>query len=90
LLVETLNALVAIQPDITVSQVKEKFGGLRFYYSFNSDQAENIVREAERRSTQICETCGAPGKLGARGGWWSTRCPADAPEGWEPLNDNND
>lgn len=46
-----------------VSQVKEKFGGLRFYCE--SDGAPGIydrIQEAEDESFKTCEECGAPGR----------------------------
>ena len=46
-----------------VSQVKEKFGGLRFYCE--SDGAPGIydrISQAEDESFKICEYCGAPGE----------------------------
>lgn len=61
-----------------VEQIKEKFGGLRFYMSSlahdgpgrlpkdlldDIDEAiYNLIGEAESRSTSICENCGQPGK----------------------------
>ena len=55
---------------------------LRFYCSCN-DKIRSFIREAERLSGITCEACGKPGKLGQRGGWYSTLCPACAPEGWK-------
>lgn len=45
---------------LTVLQVKEKFGGLRFYYE--GDRYEELmamVDAAEARSYHTCEDCGA-------------------------------
>lgn len=61
------NMLVALQ-------VKEKFGGLRFYVSGGSDDADGLIQEAENRSTSICELCGKPGRLMSRDGWMQARC----------------
>ena len=68
----------------TVAQVKEKFGGLRFYYDRPDDQIADEpdkwrqfverVRQAEKDSKFICEVCGKPGELDTRG-WWKTLCP---------------
>lgn len=55
------------------SQVKEKFGTLRFYMTGSTDEMEAIITEAERRSAVTCEECGKPGKL-VGGGWVYTRC----------------
>lgn len=55
------------------SQVKEKFGTLRFYLSHGTDQMYDIVSEAERKSDTTCEYCGKKGKL-RKGGWLKTLC----------------
>lgn len=52
------------------SQVKEKFGTLRFYMTSGTDEMCQLINEAENKSAEICETCGKPGKL--RGGGWIT------------------
>lgn len=44
----------------TVLQVKEKFGGLRFYWGGPYD-IEMLVRAAERMSYETCEDCGECG-----------------------------
>ena len=43
------------------SQVKEKFGTLRFYMMTSTDEMEDIIGEYERMSENICEFCGASG-----------------------------
>lgn len=52
------------------SQVKEKFGGLRFYMTHATDEMYDITDAAEQESEEICEQCGAPGEL--RGNAWLT------------------
>jgi hypothetical protein len=58
---------------VTVNQIKEKFGGLRFYYSGGDDVIDGMVRMAESWAACACETCGAPGKSGGNG-WIKTLC----------------
>jgi hypothetical protein len=62
---------------IVAAQVKEKFGGLRFYINpSDSDtiiKAQKLIQEAESKSFKICERCGKPGKTGGRG-WIRTLC----------------
>lgn len=53
---------------ITLDQVKEKFGTLRFYYTGGDDVIAGMVRMAESMSGCTCETCGNPGKR--RGDRW--------------------
>jgi hypothetical protein len=60
-------------PQVTVDQVKEKFGGLRFYYSGGDDYCAGVAAMAEQMSGLTCEQCGAPGEQGGRG-WISTLC----------------
>ena len=51
---------------VTLDQVKEKFGTLRFYYTGGDDRIDGMVTLAEGMSGVICEGCGNPGKR--RGG----------------------
>jgi len=60
--------------DGQVCQVKEKFGGLRFYIGAKSDEIQLRIAEAEKQSYKICEICGEPGTL-VKLGWLMTRCP---------------
>jgi ribosomal protein L37AE/L43A len=71
---------------LEVSQVKEKFGTLRFYWSgpFDGDDHDRIceaVELAEFRSEATCEDCGARGVMRNRGGWYSVRCDDHAERG---------
>jgi hypothetical protein len=54
-------------------QVKEKFGSLRFYMSFNTDEMSDLIREAEKESDITCEDCGKPGRLWGKS-WLRTNC----------------
>jgi len=83
--------ILADKYGLTVDQVKEKFGGLRFYWSGDVEQKEDengnksqdlrkwfdeMVKGAEGLSTHICEECGMPGKNGNHGSnWIRTLCP---------------
>lgn len=60
-------------PQVVVEQIKEKFGGLRFYYSGGDDTIDGMVRIAEAWASRTCETCGHPGEL-RYGGWVRTLC----------------
>ena len=55
------------------SQVKEKFGGLRFYVTSATDEMDGLIEEAETLSYKTCESCGNPGQ-GRSGGWIKTLC----------------
>ena len=58
-----------------VDQVKEKFGGLRFYVNFApSNKIRKLIEVAERNSYEICEYCGKKGKLRGDLCWVLTLC----------------
>jgi hypothetical protein len=59
--------------DRQICQVKEKFGGLRFYINSAPEEVHNLIMEAEKKSYEICERCGDPGEP-RRGGWITTLC----------------
>lgn len=58
---------------VVVEQIKEKFGGLRFYYQGGDDHIGGMVRIAEAWAGASCEECGAPGTRRS-GGWVRTLC----------------
>jgi hypothetical protein len=55
------------------AQVKEKFGGLRFYMTSETDEMSVAIKEAEAEAWKTCEKCGSPGKP-REGGWIVTLC----------------
>jgi hypothetical protein len=62
---------------ITITDVKEKFGGLRFYYDDYSNSSEYIsglVTLAENMSEVTCERCGRPGIFRGELPWFKTLC----------------
>lgn len=71
----------AVQADggsFEVTQIKEKFGTLRFYWAGSLSPAaaarvEEAIDLAEARSAVTCEICGEPGLLHG-GRWVTTRC----------------
>jgi len=48
---------------VTVSQIKEKFGGLRIYLSKRDKEIQDLIDVAEEISFHTCEQCGKYGKL---------------------------
>jgi hypothetical protein len=60
-------------PQVVVEQIKEKFGGLRFYYQGGDEQIHGMVRMAESWAGRSCEECGSPGERRG-GGWIRTLC----------------
>jgi hypothetical protein len=63
---ETLKVPVAVQ-------VKEKFGGLRFYVQAATNTHHSYISFAESMSYRTCEECGNPGKT-YTDGWHMTLC----------------
>lgn len=59
---------------IRIDQIKEKFGGLRFYYSGGDDAIHGMVSLAESLSYKICEGCGSTKDIGYTKGWITTMC----------------
>ena len=56
-----------------VTQVKEKYGSLRFYTTGADDVSQFLIDYAEEESGFICEICGRKGKLRDYG-WLTTLC----------------
>lgn len=77
LLVRLDRQLSAVQPDYEIVQVKEKFGGLRFYttnvHPENMDTFRALIDAAESESFRTCEECGGHGKIGGDH-WITTLC----------------
>ena len=78
--------LKAIDPDYKIVQVKEKFGGLRFYYETSQEDKDTwykmylLVSEYENESYRTCEECGSKENVTTatfeRGWWIRTLCPS--------------
>jgi hypothetical protein len=60
---------------VVATQVKEKFGTLRFYVAGGDDYVRGIIDLAEYLSGTVCETCGKPGSVN-ESGWLACRCEA--------------
>jgi len=58
---------------VTLDQVKEKFGKLSLYYTGGDDVIDGMVRMAEAMSGVTCEGCGNVGERRG-GGWIHTYC----------------
>jgi len=61
---------------VVAKQVKEKFSGLRFYYTGGDKYVKGLVDGAQRLSHYICEDCGEMNWFVGRndGGWIKTTC----------------
>lgn len=58
---------------MVASQVKEKFGTLRFYASGGDSYCEGVIAMAEYMSSITCDVCGRRGSVQGKG-WLVTRC----------------
>ena len=64
-----------IDPTVEAVQVKEKFGGLRFYINHGSEEVYKLIDAAEEISFTICENCGSSeGVKTTEEGWITTLC----------------
>jgi hypothetical protein len=62
-----------VDRQVLVTQVKSKFGGLRFYTGPTDDVVRGMISFAESMSFKICETCGHKGARKGTG-WIHTMC----------------
>lgn len=80
---DLVRKLNANKIDWSISQVKEKFGILRFIAGVREVPSAfdvekkffDVIRKAEEKSSKTCEYCGNHGKLEDIGGWVKTLCP---------------
>jgi len=67
-----------LAPEYTIDQVKEKFGGLRYYIGGVDenvfDEVYELISKAEVESTKTCDVCGDTGRGISIKGWYVTRC----------------
>jgi len=69
LVINLHKSIFELDPNYELVQVKEKFGGLRYYvntYSMYTDigkQIHQLIDIAEETSLTICELCANPGSL---------------------------
>ena len=74
--------LAKISDDYVIYQVKEKFGGLRFYAeaTLSSEKFDQLIIEAESLAARTCEICGLPGEMRhTESPWYKTLCSNCAP-----------
>lgn len=74
LIKELIVDLIELGWDKQICQVKEKFGGLRFYINEGSDEIYKRIVRAEDDSYKICEVTGDVGELRTDIGWYRTLC----------------
>jgi hypothetical protein len=73
------------------TQVKEKFGGLRFYVTGTSDKNWALIRNAEQKSYAVCEETGSEVEVGTwNTGWVRTMCRKEALRKFYDLSDKGE
>lgn len=73
------------------TQVKEKFGGLRFYVTGTSDKNWSLIRTAEQKSYGVCEETGSEVEVGTwNTGWVRTMCRKEALRKFYDLSDKGE
>jgi len=61
-------------PQVIATQVKEKYGDLRFYYNGGDSTIHGMVWLAEHMSWNTCEDCGSTEDIEHTEGWVHTWC----------------
>jgi hypothetical protein len=72
--------LTQIDPDYQIAQIKQKFGGLRYYFtpsqSDKSKEMQKVIAKYEAIAKITCEATGNPGVLmRSKSGWYKTLDP---------------
>ena len=88
LLDEMIPKLIEAGWDRKVSQIKSKFGGLRFYVHDAPKEVYRIIGEAEGKSYSLCEACGKD--IGvtdeSQRNYFQTRCEEHKNLGWREID----
>ena len=87
--------LLKIDPTYSVQQVKEKFGGLRFYSQPENRELDDqtvrkfrqLVHKAEEGSLHVCEECGGIGTHRNVSGMVATLCTVHFAEARERMQE---
>lgn len=68
------------RPQVRCVQMKEKFGGLRFYTNMHDDRVQGMIDMAETLAANTCESCSTEEDLGYTSGWITVKCKKCADE----------
>ena len=83
---ELIAELFSLGWDGKLYQIKEKFGGLRFYIGAGSDAIHDAVQAAEAYSYKLCEVTGKAGELRYDLGWMRVLCDEEYAKAKEKKN----
>lgn len=70
----TLSKDVPEDERVFVVQIKEKFGGLRFYTHQEIKEISELITEAEDKSYKLCMECSGPAQPDYENVWVKTIC----------------
>lgn len=73
LCVQIEHHVKSVNTFVRVMQIKEKFGGLRFYIDGGDECIRGMIQMACAMSLHICEDCGNPGRMRSDN-WYRTLC----------------
>ncbi len=71
---DLVRDLIKLGWDRDIHQIKEKFGGLRFYIGTGTDAMHDRISVAEAESFKTCEGCGTTENVESKGDWITTQC----------------
>ena len=74
IIAELINELISLGWNKKICQIKEKYGGLRFYLDEGDEKMMETIDKYERKSHTVCELCGSAGSTNKVKGWWKTLC----------------
>lgn len=79
LIKDLIQELVDIGWNKEIRQIKEKFGGLRFYAGGITEEMDKVITKYEILASKTCEVCGTTESVDIRrkDGWISTLCDKD-------------
>jgi len=88
IVVSCYEKLCEIDPYHSIFQIKEKFGGFRYYFSTTVEgdalgRMSRIVAEHEEMASKTCELTGKPGFLMQKGFRYKTLCEEYLADGWK-------
>jgi hypothetical protein len=91
LIIKCHEELIALDPNYVLIQIKQKFGGLRYYFETEADNRTRlkmyeVTGRYEALSLKTCEVTGEAGVLMKHQGQYFTVNPNYAPDGAVEVN----
>jgi len=65
---------LAEKENFQVTQIKEKYGSLRIYTDFLSEEQDKALTKLENRSFTMCQGCGVAAEAKTVRGWITVLC----------------